>query len=491
MKKQNGWTMPVQQASYRGVRFDVLSVDDSFDRALMEHSYPFVNGADLEDMGLNPLHVKMQAVFYGEGYYTDFQRFLSVLQDQGADVLMHPIRGRLQDMICYAASFRHEADFVDYVALELSFKQATPMKPIFVFEHALLSKIDKLLNQIADFVDDALELWGTLMEWVAFVYNAKARLLSSWGALYGCYQQVRSLFDADKTRYAISPSVSKETLKTQSGQAVKELGEIIRAGLAQTANQASAVVDLSATQTSRPQNRGRGATGRSAGKIAPQNAAGLNLVAGFDEVLRTVNRILQIPEELVTGKNDNIERNRTSLKALTSALKIADIKEIESALHLICSAELAKVAVNIIEQYSDNLTANEIDYMTTQVRLNLVGTLNIARELQGREQNVNQNGVNQGRLSVSAPNTGVYTQAHIVAENTRNLAHSVTQLALSAINQKPPLIIRTVAISGTIQQVAHDIYGDYSRGAELLRLNPHIRYPNFIGRGEVINSYAK
>ena len=68
--------MPIQQASYRGVRFDVLSVDDNLERATITHAYPFVNGGDIEDLGLNPLTIQLQAVFYGEGYYTDFKRIL-------------------------------------------------------------------------------------------------------------------------------------------------------------------------------------------------------------------------------------------------------------------------------------------------------------------------------------------------------------------------------------------------------------------------------
>lgn len=466
-----GWTMPVQQASYRGVRFDVVAVDDSFDRALVQHDYPFVNGADIEDMGLNPLHIKMQAVFYGEGYYANFKRFLSVLEKRGGSVLMHPIRGRLQDMVCYASSFKHQADFVDYVALDLSFKQATPMQPIFVFEHELLSKIDKLLNDIDDFIDDTLELWGNLMEWVSFVYNAKVRLLSNWGALFGVYEQVRSLLDMDKTRYSISPSVSKSTLKQQSSLAVFELTEMIYTGLTQTVGQAAVVIN-------RGDNR------------SSVVSSGLSLPAGFDEVLRTVKRILSIPEDLVTGRNDNIERRKTALKSLTSALKMDDIKEIKCALHLICSAHLAMIATNVISEYGDNLTANEIEYITTEVRLSLLTTLNIVRELQAYEQHISQSTLAQGLLSVGMPNTGVYSLAHKVAENIRNLAHGIMQLALTAINQKPPLIIRTVNINGTIQQVAHDIYGDYLRADELLKLNPQIRYPNFIKIGEVINSYA-
>jgi len=143
-----GWTAPLQRASYRGVRFDEIT------RATIEHAYPFVNGADVEDLGLNPLTVRLQAVFYGEGYYTDFKKFLSVLGKQGADVLVHPIRGRLQNMICTSALFHHEADMIDYVAIDLTFTESTPAEPIFVFESAFLARLDALLTQLEDFVDD-------------------------------------------------------------------------------------------------------------------------------------------------------------------------------------------------------------------------------------------------------------------------------------------------------------------------------------------------
>lgn len=190
--------MPIQQASYRGVRFDVLSVDDNLERATITHAYPFVNGGDIEDLGLNPLTIQLQAVFYGEGYYTDFKRFLSALEKQGAAVLVHPIRGRLQNMLCTSAYFHHEADFVDYVTVSLSFQEATPAKPIFLFNFSVLGLIDELLTKLEDLVDDVLELYGTFMEGISFVANVKSRLLGSFGALYGCFEQVRDMFDMDK-----------------------------------------------------------------------------------------------------------------------------------------------------------------------------------------------------------------------------------------------------------------------------------------------------
>ena len=39
--------------------------------------------------------------------------------------------------------------------------------------------------------------------------------------------------------------------------------------------------------------------------------------------------------------------------------------------------------------------------------------------------------------------------------------------------------------------LAFEWYGDYSRFGELLRLNPQIRHPNFIEKGEILNAYAR
>ncbi|HHF1786214.1 TPA: phage morphogenesis protein, partial [Haemophilus influenzae] len=83
------------------------------------------------------------------------------------------------------------------------------------------------------------------------------------------------------------------------------------------------------------------------------------------------------------------------------------------------------------------------------------------------------------------------TAAHNTAEQLRNKAHKFTQLALAAINRKPPLMVREVPFSGTVQQIAHAFYQDHKRADELLRLNPQIRYPNFVERGEWLNSYVK
>lgn len=458
--------MPIQQASYRGVRFDVVSVDDNLERATITHAYPFVNGGDIEDLGLNPLTIQLQAVFYGEGYYTDFKRFLSALEKQGAAVLVHPIRGRLQNMLCTSAYFHHEADFVDYVTVSLSFQEATPAKPIFLFNFSVLGLIDELLTKLEDLVDDVLELYGTFMEGISFAANVKSRLLGSFGALYGCFEQVRDMFDMDKKKHAISVNTptSKEAFKQQGGNAVREMASMIRDGLTAIANRDD-----------------------------------LTVRAKFDEVTRTVKSLLEIAPNLSNGKNSK----SNTLKSLTSSLTAQDTKEIFCAVQLLATATVLKIATQFIED--DSLIPSEIDYIVTESRLQALATLNTVRALVQAEQNamtLHYVKDDFGLMSLSAkkqtgarqlqtPNTELYTQAYNTAEKLRQQSHKLTQLALAAINRKPPLIIRTVEFDSTIQQVAHAFYGDYTRAGELLRLNPHIRYPNFIARGEVLNGYAK
>ncbi|MDG6895036.1 DNA circularization protein [Volucribacter amazonae] len=436
-----GWTMPIQRASYRNVRFEVLSVENSFERVMAEHAYPFVNGADIEDMGLNPHSVRLQAIFYGQEYYTDFKKFLEVLKKQGADTLVHPILGRMPNMICYSASFKHEADYINYVLVDLSFKEATPAKPIFVFENSLLNKIDEYLNKLENFIDDIYAFYGEVMSYVAFAFNVKARLLGAWGAISGIVSQALGLFELGKDFISLPSNVTADNFGLTASKALQGLNHIIKTGTTQSA------------------------------KVNQ-----LTIKSRFDDVLVNTQAILAIPKNLVSGKNQK-ERIKSRVTSLTST----DIVEISCALQLLCTANLASVAVEIIESEQE-ITPNDIEYICTQVKQACLEGILAVRALQTSATNT---------TDLQQAQTAVYEKAHRVIEQLRDIAAQTTQLAISAINRKPPLIIRTVEISGTLQQVAHHFYQDYQRANELLRLNAHIRHPNFIACGEVLNSYAE
>lgn len=449
-----GWTVPIQQATFKGVKFDVISVDETFDKAIAEHTYPYVNGADLEDMGLNAQAVKLQAVCFGEGYYTQYKKLLAAIQTKGADVLVHPVRGRMPNMQLASANLRHDAENINYVALDLTFKEATPMQPIFVFEYSLLSKIDRYLNLLEDMTVDVVAWWASCMEVIAFGHNAKNRILTQWSAIYGCYEQLASLFELDKSLFGLPMSVSKTGFVSQSATALNHCYKMLQSAVGKR-----------------------------------QFASQLGVKAEFNELMRDLGKACDIPRRLASGQQQKITtaaqffaEQENPQRQINTRLSAQEVKSLDCALHLMSCGVIAKAGAEIIEQQAENLTPAEIEYICQQIRTQILHTLNLVRE----QQQLAQQGEKQ-----SQPNNGIYTASYQVAERLRTMAGDMMQMAVAAINQKPPLTVREVQFDGCIQQVAFDFYGDHRRSSELLRLNPQIIQPNFIEQGTLLNAYSQ
>lgn len=453
----NGWTKPIQQASFKGVTFDVIAVDEQFDKAVAEHAYPFVNGADLEDMGLEAQTVTLQAVCFGKGYYTQYKKLLSVIQERGADVLVHPVRGRMQNMLLTSARLHHDAENINYVSIDLTFTEATPAQPIFVFESSLLNKIDRYLALYEQFVNDMVAWWSEVMDVVAFAHNIKDRvagIVNQWSGIYGCIEQVATLFEVDKSAAGLSLGVSQHNFKAQSRQALQFIHQTLSESAAKR-----------------------------------QFNSPLGVRAEFSELMRDVSKVLAIPQLLVAGQHQRINsaaqffaRQSGQRDVLNAKLSTQDVASVNCALHLTACAVLAKTCATIIEQQVEQLTPTEIEYITQQSRLLMSNTLVLLRsQLQDEQTNA----------GVDSPNTGLYTANHTLSERLRNMAGGLMLMALSAINQKPPLTVKEVRFDAALVQVAHDFYGDWRRADELLRLNPQLQQPNFVEQGTLLNAYAR
>lgn len=454
---KKGWTMPVQSASYAGVGFNVFSVDDKLDRAVVRHDYPFVHGADIESLGLNPHSVHISAVFYGEGYYADFKAFLKVLQSNKPAVLVHPILGRMPNMQCISSSFSHEAEYVDYVTLDLQFEEATEAQPIFVFENALLTKIDGALNAIDSYISMGLDYYHKAMEGVATALSLKSKVLSYWTAISSTYTSVRDLFDLDQKKYSVPSNTAQSALNHQAKQAATSMAEMIETGLS------ALVPSLDDEFVDTGIN---------------------NANSYFNDVSEQIARVRKIPTDLVVGVETAptaaevaarlASNSKPIVKNHASHIGKEDIKLIDCFLATVCAGVAAKIAAQLIEQHADKLLPKDIESICTKVRLNFLDVLNLSRALAAEMDD----------------DHSLYTQNQVLAESVRDVAHQLTQLAIAAINQKPPLIIRDAPITGNIVQIAHTIYGDYTRATEILHLNPSIRHPNFIAKGTELNTYA-
>lgn len=429
----SGWTRPIQQASYKGVEFDVIAVDDSFERAVIEHAYPFVHGADLEDMGLNAQSIKLQAIFWGASYYTDYINLLSVLQQKGVDVLVHPIRGRLPNMLLVSANVRTDADNINYVSLDLTFREASEMQPIFAFEDAIITKLDKLLLKLETLFDSGMAFWESVG-----VFDLRSRLLGLWGSVFASFESVRALFDFDKRKYSIASSTSQRTYLKDSTKALGQLKEMVDAGI----------------------------QGRAELVALSFKSQLLNITDAVDSTKSIVDKV---------AKDEGFNRSKT-VKLLGS-----DVVELDIMMDIMATTKLTQVLTKMIEESGDKLLISDLELINQIVRKHYLGLINKLREQQKNAQ--------KGPLN--AKTQAIYETAERVINDVRDIAHQFTSLVLAVINQKPPLTVRVVPDSGTIHKVAHLFYSDFTRANELLHLNPQIRHPNFIEQGTALNCYSE
>lgn len=124
------WDKRMLEASFRGIVFDCQTWDDELERHAVEHARPFVDGANMEDLGRGARRMRIKAIFFGDDYEERLEKFLKALEEPGAGDLVHPVFGPLkaQLLTCRAG---HEADNVDAASLELSLAESALAKPLF------------------------------------------------------------------------------------------------------------------------------------------------------------------------------------------------------------------------------------------------------------------------------------------------------------------------------------------------------------------------
>lgn len=125
------WINTLQEANFRDFVFDIVKVDDDASRALVEHNYPYKDGADVEDMGRGARHINVEAVFYGPDYEAQLQWFLGLLDQPGSGKLIHPVFGNFEHIQVGKYSIRHEADNVDQASVTIEFVESTTGEPFF------------------------------------------------------------------------------------------------------------------------------------------------------------------------------------------------------------------------------------------------------------------------------------------------------------------------------------------------------------------------
>lgn len=119
------WPDTYLEASFRGIPFDLLSTGEEVARATVAHSYPFRDGAEIEDLGLQATRHQVRATLFGINADYDLQQLKAALDMAGMGELSHPVYGKFNVVVeGYHPAF--DADNPDSVALDITFVEDSP-----------------------------------------------------------------------------------------------------------------------------------------------------------------------------------------------------------------------------------------------------------------------------------------------------------------------------------------------------------------------------
>lgn len=102
---------------------DMETISDSFPTALIKHHVPYVDGADLENMGQNEHTITVKCYFLNESYDLHFD-FLAWLKERDRDEyieFLHPVYGLMEgeiETISVQADDREETAEIDFTFIE-------------------------------------------------------------------------------------------------------------------------------------------------------------------------------------------------------------------------------------------------------------------------------------------------------------------------------------------------------------------------------------
>lgn len=442
------WEDSMQDASFRGIRFDVINTRDSASRDIAVYEYPYVDGGDVEDLGRKPRNFRATALFWGDDYETRLQQFLAALDKRGSAELIHPVFGSMLYMQCIEYQASHDAENVDYCVVEVVFIQAKPNIQLFGSEDPL-SKADILFNQVQSALDQAqtaidnlLSPLRTAKKWMKRAKSLAATALGMVTVLKG----ELTGFISTTTDFINYPKAFMNDLQS---------------ALTQTSLLSKSSV------SSNP--------GSYAGSSSDVSGVAGIVMADWNRGHTQLQDVAALPEKIVTGQT-------TTAVIMPAGSSVSDITELVTTIKVQVALQLVLDAADILSDADviNLLSPDDIEHIANDTRTSLqVAIIQVRETFADATQNV----------SSDATASGVTWQP--VVESLKVMALTVQQLATSVMTQRPPLTTRVVRADTNLHLLAHLWYADYTRAAELLRLNPTLRNPNTIKSGDVLNAYSR
>ncbi|AOJ08651.1 DNA circularization protein [Burkholderia mayonis] len=434
------WKDTLLDASFRGVPFDVQRTSDTIDRDTAEYAVPHVDGEDVADLGLKAHTVNLSAVFFGDDYEDRMNALLGALAVKGPGELIHPVFGSMPDMQLLGAQVSHDAEDVDACVIEMRFKRSTPANPFFV-EQQPTQTADAAARLATDAQDAGTNMFEMAIDALKTMKAGLRRLNALRDVMSETFGPIKALvvgFRRATVDYLSWPGAFASDL----------IGLV--SGIADFRSYDPGLV-MSDWNDMRDQMK-------TVVKLPAASAAGQPLVIPGTQTTTAP------PSEAVDPAAPY-----APARPGTVAADAADVQLVTAITAVVVATVTAGVASDVLANEADTptLTPAQVEQIANDTRELIQAAIDAVRAAVPVEQ------------------------ARPVIEPLKDAALSVQELAIKVIDVLPPIISRTVDAPANLTLLAHRWYGDYSRSAELLRLNPQIRNPNFIQRGDIVRGFAQ
>ncbi|WP_160286825.1 DNA circularization protein [Pseudomonas knackmussii] len=439
------WSETLLDASYRGIPLNVVDENLQAQRALSEHGSPYRNGDSVDDLGRGARRFPMRVVLFGVNYEIELQNLLKALDTSGDGELIHPIYG---SVTVVAASWEvgHSAERPDSAQVSIQFVESLPDQPFFAREIAFVDVGLVAADDGPTWQDGIFDLFGRIDSLVSDI--------QTWigGGWVGLLEQTLGL-----------PGIGLrlQQLRSQILGVVTAVDEMANS----TSSAFDPLADLARTPTEI-----RGAIQTS----TPSDSASLLSRSGVPAAMPGASSLpadaSRAAATLLASARQGVDPDES---LLPSSMPSDPVAENAFGLVVLVITELAlahaqAVAV-IIEAEAETPTLSPDD---------LESLANLARSLA------------QASILLHRRLYDVETARPII-EGLRNTSALLQARARRVILMAPPLVERTVQTPASLRLLAHRWYGDHTRAAELLRLNPGLQTPYSIEAGEVLRAYVE
>ncbi|MCO8326803.1 DNA circularization protein [Burkholderia cenocepacia] len=426
------WKDTLQDASFRGVVFDVQRTDDPIEREVARYAYPYVDGEDIVDMGQKARETSLTAIFFGDDYEERLKTFLNAISQPGPGELVHPVFGSMPSMQFLGGHVSHTAENVDACQVELRFAKANPGNPFFTGEVAT-QRADATAQVAQTAQDNSVSAFATAMDALKSSKAGLRRLNALRDLMSDTLGPIRSLVTGFRST-------------------VLDYVDFPRAFASDLIGLVSGVTDFRAFD------------------------AGL-VMSDWSGLSSQMDSIVKLPASASSGETVTIPGTPASASSSSSIAAASrsrdadpvDVAMVSTLVSAVVATTMAGIASDVLANELDKptLTPDDIESISNDTRTRLQTAIDDTRE------------------------TLPLVEYRPVVEPMKDTALAVQELAVDVIDQLPPIVSRTIDSPSNLTLISFRWYGDYSRSAELMRLNPGIRNPNFVNRGDVLRGYAR